>query len=94
MAEDIGESLVGSYLRYVKACEFVLFNTYLPGQQGEIDVIGIRLGNPRDVYFAEVTTHIGGMTYGGNASTVSKVKDKLARARGFAQDRFPGDRHH
>ena len=62
MAEDIGESLVGAYLRYVENCEFVLFNTFLPGEQGEIDVIGIRLGKPRDIYVAEVTTHIEGMT--------------------------------
>lgn len=94
MAEDIGESLVGAYLRYVEECEFVLFNTFLPGIQGEIDVIGIRLGSPRDVYFAEVTTHIEGMTYGGNASTVTKVKSKLERAEAFARERFPGDRHH
>jgi Holliday junction resolvase-like predicted endonuclease len=94
MAEDIGESLVGSYLRYVQNCEFVLFNTFLPGEQGEIDVIGIRLGTPRDIYFAEVTTHIQGMTYGGNKSTVDKVRSKLERAEKFAQDRFPGDRHH
>lgn len=34
------------------------------------------------------------MTYGGNASTVEKVKNKLARAEDFARDRFPGDLHH
>ena len=82
MAEDIGESLVGAYLRYVERCEFVLFNTFLPGIQGEIDVIGIRLGQPRDIYFAEVTTHLDGMTYGGNASTVSKIRSKLNARRG------------
>lgn len=94
MAEDIGESLVGSYLRYVQGCEFVLFNTFLPGEQGEIDVIGIRLGTPRDIYFAEVTTHLDGMTYGGNKQTVAKVRDKLIRAQRFAQDKFPDDQHH
>lgn len=95
MAEDIGESLVGSYLRYVQGCEFVLFNTYLPDEQGEIDVIGIRLGTPRDIYFAEVTTHLDGMLYsGGNAGTAHKVRDKLARARHFGQIRFPDDRLH
>lgn len=86
MAEDNGESLVGAYFRYVRGGDFVLFNTFLPGVQGEIDVIGIRLGNPRDVYFAEVTTHIEGMTYGGNTSTVEKVKNKLARAQDFARE--------
>jgi hypothetical protein len=94
VAEDIGESLVGSYLRYVLGCEFVLFNTYLSGEQGEIDVIGIRLGEPRDIYFAEVTTHLDGMTYGGNKQTVGKVRDKLLRAGRFAQQKFPTDRHH
>lgn len=94
MAEDIGESVVGSYLRYVQGCEFVLFNTFLPGEQGEIDVIGIRLGTPRDIYFAEVTTHLDGMTYGGNKQTVAKVRDKLVRAQRFAQEKFPDDQHH
>jgi hypothetical protein len=94
MAEDIGESVVGSYLRYVKKCEFVLFNTYLSEGQGEVDVIGIRLGKPRDIYFAEVTTHIEGMSYGGNAATVKKVRDKLLRAESFASERFPDDEHH
>ncbi len=94
MAEDIGESLVGSYLRYVRGCEFVLFNTFLPGEQGEIDVIAIRLGTPRDIYFAEVTTHIEGMTYGGNKKTVEKVADKLVRAQRFAKEKFPDDQHH
>lgn len=94
MAEDIGESLVGAYLRYVQGCEFVLFNTFLPGVQGEIDVIGIRLGRPQDIYFVEVTTHIQGMTYGGNSRTVEKVREKLVRAQAFAKQRFPTDRHH
>jgi hypothetical protein len=94
VAEDVGESLVGAYFRYVRGCEFVLFNTFLPGIQGELDVIGIRLGIPREIYFAEVTTHIGGMTYGGNSSTVEKIKNKLARAQDFAKERFPDDAHH
>ncbi len=95
MTEDIGESLVGAYLRYVENCEFVLFNTYLPEGQGEVDVIGIRLGKPRrNIYFAEVTTHIEGMSYGGNRATVDKVRSKLLRAQAFAEDRFPDDNHH
>lgn len=94
MAEDIGESLVGAYLRYVEGCEFVLFNTYLPGVQGEIDVIGIRLGRPQDIFFVEVTTHIQGMTYGGNRRTVEKVREKLVRAQALAKQRFPEDDHH
>ena len=33
------------------------------------------------------------MTYGGNSSTVEKIKNKLARAQDFARERFPGDAH-
>jgi hypothetical protein len=80
VSEDIGESLVGGYLRHVLGCEFLLFDTYLPSEQGEIDVIGIRLGPPRDVYFAQVTTQ--------------EVRAKLARAQRFAKAKFHGDRHH
>lgn len=94
MSEDIGESLVGAFYRYVEKCEFVLFNTFLLDEQGEIDVIGIRLGEPRDIYFAEVTSHIGGMNYGGVQETVAKVSEKLERAQAFARQRFPEDRHH
>jgi hypothetical protein len=95
MPEEIGENLVGAYLRHVLGCEFVLFNTYLPSEQGEIDVIGIRLGPPRDVYFAEVSTHLDGMLYGnGNKETSQKVRDKLLRAQRFAKDKFYGDQHH
>jgi hypothetical protein len=100
MAEDIGESLVGAYLRYVERYQFVLFNTFLPPgeqvpvEQGEIDVIGIRLGDPRHVYFAEVTTHIEGMTYGGNKPTIQRVHKKLTKAHAFAEKHFPNDVHH
>lgn len=93
MAEDVGESLVGAYLRYVRGCEFVLFNTFLPGEQGEIDVIGMKT-KPRAVYFAEVTTHLGGMTYGGNAATIDKIGKKLQRAKAFADLRFSGYDHY
>ncbi len=93
MTEDIGESLVGAYLRYVVRCEFILFNTFLPGEQGEIDVIGLR-SSPRQVYFAEVTTHLGGMTYGGNLATIDKIQKKLERAKTFAGERFPDYDHY
>lgn len=43
---------------------------------------------PREVYFADVTTHLGGMTYGGNKPTMEKIKNTLARAQKFAAERF------
>lgn len=94
MAEDVGESLVGAYLRYVEGCPFVLFNTFLDEEQGELDVIAMRFGERRQIFFAEVTTHIGGMATGqGNRQTVDRIRKKLERARRFAEQRFPGDEH-
>lgn len=94
MAEDIGENLVGSYLRYVAGCQFVVFNTHFPDEQGEIDVIGLKLGNPREIWLCEVVTHIRGILYGTHGRTVAKIRDKIERARRFADATFPGDTHY
>lgn len=95
MAEDIGENLVGSYLRYVVGCEFVVYNTQYPGIQGEIDVVAMKLsGEQREVWFCEVVTHIRGTMYGTYDKTVTKLGDKLSRAKDFAVKMFPGDKHY
>jgi hypothetical protein len=91
---DIGESLVGSYLRYLKECEVVVYNVHTPDVQGELDVIGLKHGEPRVVWLCEVITHIRGVLYGsGYAATVSKIRDKVGRARDFAAATFPGQEH-
>ena len=92
MTEDIGESLVTAYLRHVERCTFVVTNTHLEDQQGELDVLGIRFAPERQIIFCEVTTHIRGMQYGGYDSTVKKVEDKIRRARTFAELTFPDDK--
>jgi hypothetical protein len=61
MAPDIGESLVGSYLRYVVGCEVVVYNTQTPNVQGELDVIALKQATPRTVWLCEVITHIRGV---------------------------------
>jgi len=94
---DIGESIVGAYMRYIRECEVVVYNTFLRDQQGEIDVVALKTGSPREVWLCEVTTHIGGMLYvgsGGSDGTISKLRDKLSRARAFAEVTFPGDPLH
>lgn len=91
---DIGESLVGAYMRYIRSCEVVVYNTFLRTEQGEIDVVALRTGTPRTVWICEVTTHIGGMLYpgtGGGNGTVAKLRAKIGRARDFAAVTFPGD---
>jgi hypothetical protein len=40
---EIGESLVGAYMRQVRGCHTVAFNIHLP-QQGELDVVGVANG--------------------------------------------------
>ena len=50
---EIGESLVGAYQRHVRQCHTVAFNQFIPGKQGEIDVIGIG-GSPADVNEAQL----------------------------------------
>ena len=89
--EDIGENLVGSYLRYVEGCDLVVHNTFLAEKQGEIDVLGITLQPERQVIFAEVTTHILGMSYGDHDKTVRKLRDKIKRATDFADETFPDE---
>jgi hypothetical protein len=89
---EIGESLVGAYLRYIEGCSLVLYNCFLGDKQGEVDVVAIKApvgDQPRTVYLCEVTTHIGGMS----APMVRKVPAKLDRVREYADATFPGEPH-
>jgi hypothetical protein len=84
---DIGESLVGSYLRYIENCDFVHYETYGEGQ-GELDVVGMRLSDRR-VWLCEVAIHLGGLEYGkGYSGSRDKVKQKIDRAEILAQRLF------
>ena len=85
---DIGESVVGAYLRYIAGCDFVVYGTQTE-KQGEIDVIGFQQSPPR-VWLCEVATHLDGLLYGsGNADTLRKVRQKVERAVAFADQMFP-----
>ncbi|AEG43898.1 hypothetical protein [Isoptericola variabilis] len=88
---DIGESLVGAYMRQVRRCHTVAYNSRPPTGQGEIDVIGVAgHGDDRQVWVAEVATHLDGLLYGsGNADTVQKMASKVATARAYAAEVFP-----
>ncbi len=89
---DIGESLVGAYMRYVEKCPIVLYNSFLGDQQGEVDVAAVKPGQPgepRVAYICEVTTHTAGMA----TNTVGRIHDKLARLRQFAGVTFPDEKH-
>jgi hypothetical protein len=87
---DIGESLVGAYLRYGELCDFVVCGTQTEGQ-GEIDVIGFQVERQR-VWLCEVATHLDGLQYRSAAAggTVAKVRQKVACAVAFGDRMFPG----
>jgi hypothetical protein len=91
---DIGEDLVGAYLRQVQHCDLVAFNTRTGKGQAEIDVVGVRLeqGGPRQAWFCEVSTHTSGLGgYGGDP--VKKLTAKLRSVRDYAAEVFPGVEH-
>jgi len=81
---DLGESLVGAYMRHIEGCTIVLYNSFFADQQGEVDVVAVKpqaVGGSRLVYLCEVTTHIGGKA----RATIAKVPAKLKRLREFAE---------
>ncbi|MDN5326390.1 MAG: hypothetical protein PWP41_1086 [Moorella sp. (in: firmicutes)] len=85
---DIGESLVGSYFKYVLGCKIVVYNCHLDGG-GEIDVVALGPGDNK-IYLCEVATHLRGLLYGdSNAATVERVSHKIKRAAAFAAANFP-----
>lgn len=84
---DIGEYLVGAYLKVTEECDFVNYNVRPPGGRlkglGELDVIGFKF-KERTVYLCEVTTHIKGTLYGSGANyTIKKISEKYDRQRKY-----------
>ena len=91
---NIGEEICGSYLRYVKQCDFVDYNINTTGTsagQGEIDVIGIDQSN-KLVYVCEVAVHIiTGLQYtkNGSPNVYEKIKEKFDRDIVYISGKFP-----
>ena len=75
METEIGEYLVGAYLKMIVGCQFIDYKVRPPGggQDGlkELDVIGFDFSN-KTVYLCEVTTHILGALYGSGADETAK----------------------
>jgi hypothetical protein len=55
---NIGEELVATYLEHIEGCNFIQQNAYTPDVQGEIDVVGIRLKEPKTIFVCEVAVHL------------------------------------
>src|SRR5580700_3753424 len=88
MATEMGEYLVGAYLKFELGCGVVDYNARPPGGGllglGELDVIGFDLENRR-AYLCEVTTHLEGLLIGGGGTaTIAKISKKHERQREYA----------
>jgi len=90
--ENLGERLVGDYLRYIKQCDFVDFNVYTKAVQGEIDVIGVNL-TAKAAYVCEVVTHLTtGLQYVKNArpDTAERLTKKFLKDIEYGKAAFKG----
>jgi hypothetical protein len=90
--ENLGERLVGDYLRHIKGCDFVDFNVYTTGTQGEIDVVAVKQEGMR-AYICEVVTHLTtGIQYVRNArpDTSDRLIRKFVKDVEYGTKAFPG----
>lgn len=99
MKTDIGEYIVGAYLKLIEQCDVVDYNVKPPGGglRGleEIDVVGLHFKS-QTAYLCEATTHIGGTLYKTNKNTVEKITQKYNRQKQYARSylrEFPNRRY-
>jgi hypothetical protein len=95
MKTEIGEYIIGAYLKIVIGCDYVDYNVR-PSEKGleglgELDVIGIKLEKGHEeIYLCEVTTHLDGLVYGSSYSaTVDKIAAKFDRQRKYKNKYIP-----
>lgn len=87
---EIGEYLVGAYLKVIANCDFVDYNARPPGGglKGleEFDIVGFDFREDV-VFLCEVTTHIRGVLYGDGADdTVKRIASKYKRQQKYYDD--------
>jgi Holliday junction resolvase-like predicted endonuclease len=90
MKTDIGEYIVGAYLKLIEKCDVIDYNVRPTGGGvkglGELDVIGMNF-KTNTVFICEVTTHLNGLLYAnGNIGTVKKIQDKHQRQKEYAEE--------
>ena len=87
MATEMGEYLVGAYLKLVEGCDFVDYGVRTPGGGiaglNELDVVGIKFAENK-AYLCEVTTHVRGLLYSNNQETIQRIKRKHGNQRQYA----------
>lgn len=98
MNTEMGEYVVGAYLKFVLNCDVVDYNvrnrTGTRRQAlGELDVIGLRFFD-KTAYVCEATTHIDGMLIGTIDNTIKKVTEKHERQKQYASQNLQSFNHH
>ncbi len=91
--QNIGEEIVGVYLQEIKKCDFIQYNLHNPDIQGEIDVIGINMGE-KFVYICEVAIHlITGFQYTKNKrpDRINRLIKKFEKDIDYAEKYFKND---
>lgn len=100
MRADMGEQIVGAYLKVIEECDVVSYNVRPKGGGlkglGELDVVGLRFSD-ETAFLCECTTHIQGMLYGSvTKDTIAKLKAKAERQIEYAEthlQNFPTRRY-
>ena len=98
MATEMGEYVVGAYLKEIEHCDFVDYGVRVRGGGlaglNELDVVGLRFAD-KTAYLCEVTTHTRGLNYKNYPETMDRIGRKYARQRDYAK-RFLSnfDSHH
>ena len=90
---NIGEELVATYLEHIEGCNFIQQNAYTPDVQGEIDVVGIRLKEPKTIFVCEVAVHLTtGLRYvkDKQPNNVNKLFEKFSKDIDYANKYFDG----
>jgi hypothetical protein len=91
MNTEMGEYLVGAYLKVVEGCEFVDYNVHFPGGGlkglDELDVIGFNFESSV-AFLCEVITHIRGILYKDNETTVRRIAAKFEKQKRYAGERL------
>ena len=93
MKTEMGEYVVGAYLKLIKECDFVEYNVRRPGGKlaglNELDVMGLDFGN-KTAYLCEVTTHLDGLQYkSGKRTTTQNIRNKYDKLREYADNHLP-----
>jgi hypothetical protein len=88
---EIGEEIVGAYLKECLKCDFVEYSYDLGEKQAECDVVGIEIA-AKKIYFCEVATHTRGFLYVNQKTRQPDNYERLVRkftsVVRFARKRF------